>query len=113
MRLPLVLDRMLHKGPDIRSLVRDRDCAALIRLLGSWDQDLVTEAVHALGMLGSEATGPLLAALGKKGRDVRLGIISALAEIRDPRAVSSLIRMLKDRSSEVRWQAAIALGENR
>jgi HEAT repeat protein len=71
----------------------------------------VTEAIYALGTLGSEATGPLLAALNKKGRDVRLGIISALAEIRDPRAVSSLIRMLKDQSSEVRWQAAIALGE--
>ena len=111
MRFPLVVDRLLHKEPDIRSLIRDRDCAALIRLLGSRDQDLVNEAVHALGTLGSDATGPLLRALNKKDRDVRLGIISALAEIRDPRAVASLVRMLRDQSSEVRWQAAIALGE--
>jgi HEAT repeat protein len=106
-----VVDRLLHNEPDIPGLVRDRDHAALIRLLGSRDQDLVTEAVHALGTLGPEATGPLLAALDKKGRVVRLGIISALAEIRDPRAVFALVRMLKDPSSEVRWQAAIALGE--
>lgn len=111
MRCPVVVDRLLHKDPDIRRMIRDRDYEALIRLLGSRDQDLVTDAVHALGTLSSGATGPLLSALDRKDRDVRLGIISALAEIRDTRAVSSLVRMLKDQSSEVRWQAAIALGE--
>ncbi len=107
----MVLDRILHKKPDIRRMIRDRDCAGLIRLLGSRDHDLVTEAVHALATIGPEATGPLVAALNKKNRDLRLGVIGALAEIRDPRAVSSLVLMLKDTSSEVRWQAAIALGE--
>jgi len=107
----MVPDRILQKKPDIRRMIGDRDSAGLIRLLGSRDQALVTEAVHALGAIGPEATGPLVAALGKKNRDVRLGVISALAEIRDPRAVGSLVRMLNDTSSEVRWQAAIALGE--
>jgi HEAT repeat protein len=107
----MVLDRILHKKPDIGNMIQVRDCAGLIRLLGSRDQDRVTEAVHALGTIGSEATVPLIAALNRKDRDLRLGVITALAEIRDPRAVSSLVRMLEDRSSEVRWQAAIALGE--
>jgi len=107
----MVFDRILQKKPDTGRMVRDRDYKGLILLLGSRDHDRVTEAVHALGTIGPEATAPLVAMLKKKNREVRLGVISALAEIRDPRAVSALVRMLGDQSSEVRWQAAIALGE--
>jgi hypothetical protein len=31
----MVLDRILHKKPDIRRMISDRDSAGLIRLLGS------------------------------------------------------------------------------
>ena len=68
-------------------------------------------AVHALGDIGPEAVGPLVLALKKKNRNLRLGAIGALAEIKDPGAVSALADMMKDPGSEVRWQAAIALGE--
>ncbi|MGA2121920.1 MAG: HEAT repeat domain-containing protein [Methanoregula sp.] len=107
----MVLDHILHKKPDIGKMIQTRDCAGLIRLLGSRDLDLVTAAVRALGTIGPEATGPLLAALNKKDRNLQLAIISALTEIGDPHAVSSLVLMLKDKSSEIRWQAAIALGK--
>ena len=46
-----------------------------------------------------------------KNRNLRLGVIGALTEIEDPRAVSSLVEMTRDPCSEGRWQAVIALGE--
>jgi HEAT repeat protein len=102
---------LFSRNPDIPAMTRRRDIAGLIGVLGSGDQDRVTDAIHALGSIGPEATPPLVAALGRKSRDVRLGIISALVEIRDPRSVPALVAMLDDPGSEVRWQAAIALGE--
>ena len=57
------------------------------------------------------AVGPLVLALKKRNRNLRLGAIGALAEIKDPGAVSALAGMMTDPGSEVRWQAAIALGE--
>jgi hypothetical protein len=107
----VVLDRLISRNPDIPGMVRRRDTAGLIGVLGSRDQDRVTDAIHALGSIGPDATLPLVAALGRKDRDIRLGIISALVEIRDPRSVPPLVAMLGDPGSEVRWQAAIALGE--
>jgi len=92
-------------------IARRRDIAAYIRSLGSRDQERVTSSVHALVTIGPDATLLLIAGLGRKDRGTRLGIISALAEIRDPRAVPALGGVLRDGSSEVRWQASIALGE--
>jgi|WetSurMetagenome_2_1015567.scaffolds.fasta_scaffold164460_1 hypothetical protein len=106
-----VLESVFSQKSDIGGMTRRRDIPGLIRALGSHDQDLVTDAIQALGSIGPEATLPLIAALRKKNRDVRLGIISALVGIHDPRAVPALVAMLDDPGSEVRWQAAIALGE--
>ncbi len=83
----------------------------LIRALYSRDPVIQSAAVHALGAIGPEAVGPLVHALAKKNRNLRLGAIGALAEIKDSGALSALADMMKDPASEVRWQAAIALGE--
>ena len=107
----MLLDLIPRKKPDIGALIKKRDLPGLIRALSCRDPDVQLEAVHALGDIGPEAVGPLVLALKRKNRNLRLGAIGALAEIRDPGAVSALADMMKDPGSEVRWQAAIALGE--
>ncbi len=92
-------------------MVKNRDISGLIGVLHSKNPEVQAAAVHALGSLGTDATPALITALKKKNRNLRLGVIGALAEIRDPRAVSSLIGMTGNPSSEIRWQAVIALGE--
>jgi hypothetical protein len=107
----MLLDLIPRKRPDVGALVRTQDIHGLIRALSYHDPDIQSDAVHALGEIGPEAVGPLVLALKKKNRILRLGAIGALAEIRDPGAVPALVEMMTDHSSEVRWQAAIALGE--
>jgi hypothetical protein len=107
----MLLDLIHGKKPDVWALKKERDLPGLIRALSCRDPDVQSDAVHALGEIGSAAVGPLVLALKRKNRNLRLGAIGALAEIRDPGAVSALADMMKDPGSEVRWQAAIALGE--
>jgi hypothetical protein len=107
----ILLDLIPRKKPDVGKLIKKRDIPGLIRSLSYRDPDVQSDTVHALGNIGSEAVGPLVFALKRKNRYLRLGAIGALAEIRDPGAVLALADMMKDPGSEVRWQAAIALGE--
>jgi hypothetical protein len=107
----MLLDLIPEKKPDIGALIKKRDIPRLIQALAFRDPDVQSDAVHALGDIGPEAVGPLVLALKKKNRNLRLGAIGALAEIRDAGAVSALAGMMDDPGSEVRWQAAIALGE--
>lgn len=100
-----------QKKPDVGMLVKKRDIPGLIQALSNRDPVIQSDAVHGLGDIGPEAVGPLVLALKKKDRILRLGAIGALAEIRDSGAITALSDMMKDNSSEVRWQAAIALGE--
>ena len=109
--IPVLLDLIPRKKPDIGALIKKRDIPGLIKALSFRDPDIQSDAVHALGDIGPEAVGPLVLALKRKNRILRLGAIGALAEIRDPGAMSALADMMKDPGSEVRWQAAIALGE--
>lgn len=88
-----------------------RDIPGLIKALRSKDFSVQTAAARALGSLGTAAMDQLLLALKKKDRDTRIGIIEALAIIRDPRSTEPLLETLHDESSEVRWVTAIALGE--
>jgi hypothetical protein len=107
----MVFDRFFRNKPDTDRMERARDINSLIRVLGSKDSEIQAAAVHALGNIGTAATEALIVALKKKNRNLRLGVIGALAEIKDSRAVSSLMEMIEDPGSEIRWQAAMALGE--
>ena len=106
------LKNLFTTKPEDISRMRDRqDIAGLIRALQSPDFSVQTRAAQALGSLGTVAMDELIRALRRKNKDIRLGVIGALALIRDPRSVEPLTLALHDESTEVRWQAAIALGE--
>jgi hypothetical protein len=98
---------------DIRVMKDRRDYRGLIRALRNRDLDIQWQASTALAELGTEGMDHLLSGLRTRNKDVRLGIIEALGEIRDPRAVDPLIALLSDRNNEIRWEAALALGEIR
>jgi HEAT repeat protein len=109
---PFRLPEFLRPGkPHIPALKAKRDIRGLVRALRHPDLGVQWAATAALGSLGPEAIDELLRQLPSRHRAVKLGIIEALGEIRDPRAVEPLIRELRDRSVEVRWETGLALGE--
>jgi HEAT repeats len=98
--------------PDINRLKEKRDIHELILALRYPELDIQWQAAAALGALGTEGVDHLLEALRRaRNKQVRLGIIEALGEIRDTRAAPALLKALKDKDNEVRWEAALALGE--
>ena len=107
----MLSDLIPRRRPDVAKLRGNRDISGLISALSHPDPDVQSDAVDAIAEMGRDAVGPLVRALRNKNRTLRLGVIGALAEIRDQSAVSALEEMMKDPGSEVRWQAAIALGE--
>lgn len=100
-----------QQKPDIALLTEQNDSAGLIRALTFDDFRVQTAAARALGTLGPEAVGEVIKRLDTRNRTIRLAMIEALAEIRDPRAVDPLLAALSDKDAEVRWGSAIALGE--
>ena len=108
MHLPALFAK---KKPDIRLLTEKKDIHGLIRALNSPDLEVHSAAAKGLGTLGPEAVDDLAKAIRTRNLAVKLGIIGALSEIRDPRSIPCLKDALADKNSEVRWQAAIALGE--
>jgi HEAT repeat protein len=104
-------DLFSRPAPDIAVLEQRRDIPALISRLASREPDVQVAAAEALARMGSPATGPLIAALGTRNRAMRLGIIAALGQIGDVQALDALAGLTKDQSSEIRWQACIALGQ--
>jgi HEAT repeat protein len=99
------------KEPDIGAMKTGRNYRGLIRALRHKNLDIQWQASSALAGLGKEGMDHLLSALKTWSKDTRLGVIEALGEIRDPRAVEPLIGLLGDKDNEVRWEAALALGE--
>lgn len=98
-------------SPDIKALKAAKDINGLIRLLGHKNFDIQWRSADALGSLGTTATLPLIAVLDHGNTAVRLGAIEALGTIRDQRSLKPLIFLLEhDQNVEVRWVAAIALG---
>jgi len=90
----------------------DQDIRGLIRLLDHRKNDVQWRAADALGTLGEIACEPLLRPLVYPKIHVRIGAIEALGAIKSPQSVEPLIHTLRtDESSEVRWVAALALGE--
>jgi hypothetical protein len=109
----MVLLRLPEQSyPDIDRLYRNADIPALIRLLDHKDPRVQWQAAETLGTLREKALPLLLEALHSPPIFIRLGVIEALSAIRDPMAVAPLIDVLdQDTNSEVRWAAALALGE--
>ena len=100
------------RRPDIKALVEARDIKGLIRLLDHGNFDTQWRAARALGTMGNDATSLLLRAIENPNINVRLGAIEALASIRDPAAIKGLqVILASDEISELRWAAALALGE--
>jgi hypothetical protein len=97
---------------DIEAMKNAQDIRGLIRLLDHGKPDVQWRAADALGSLGEIACEPLLRPLAYHRVNVRIGAIEALGAIGSPRSVEPLIKTLTtDESNEVRWVAAVALGE--
>jgi len=97
---------------NIEALKKSGDIRGLIRLLDHGKANVQWWAADALGTMGETACDPLLKILDYPKVNVRLGAIEALADIKCSRSVKNLIQKLqKDFNSEVRWAAALALGQ--
>jgi HEAT repeat protein len=97
---------------DIEGMKQAGDVRGLIRHLDHNNDDLKWRAADALGSLGEIALEPLLKLLAYHKIHVRIGAIEALSDIKSPRSVEPLIKtLMTDESHEVRWVAALALGE--
>jgi HEAT repeat protein len=73
------------------------------------DNDLNGYAAPGLVKMGAPAVDALVAAMKDPDADVRWEAANALGEIKDPRAVPSLIEALQVK--DLQWHAALALGE--
>lgn len=102
---------LVPKNPDIPKLKNQKDFHGLIVALRHPNLDIQWKAADALADLGQEAVDYLLEALISGNKDIRLGAIEALGEIRDPTTINPIIALLEDRDNEIRWEAALALGE--
>ena len=101
-----------RRQPDINALTKAHDIRSLIALLDHGNFDIQWHAADALGMMGAETTPSLIHALNHPSINTRLGAIEALGAIRDSHSIGPLATLLaSDESSELRWAAALALGE--
>jgi hypothetical protein len=102
---------LFEPRPDIAGLERNGDVKHLARLLSHRDFDVQWQAAEALGRMGEPAARQLINRAYNTNRDVRIGAVEVLGEMREKSAVPKLISLLReDESSEVRWASAIALG---
>jgi len=89
------------------------DARGLVELLSHPDPRVQDQAAGALATLGPRALDPLLSAIRSSRPQVRIGAAEALVPIPDPRAGDALARLVAgDPVDEVRWAAAVAIGEH-
>ena len=91
-----------QQKPEITLLTKKGDITGLIQALTYDDFEIQIEAAKSIESLGPDAIGILLKKIKTNNRTMRLGIIEALAVIKDPRAVDSLLEIMGDRDAEVR-----------
>jgi hypothetical protein len=97
---------------DIPALEQRRDLKGLIRLLSDPSFEVQWKAAEALGRIGAGGLDELHAMTRHRQVPVRIGITEALGGIGNPESLPFLADLLEnDRSNEVRWAAALALGE--
>jgi HEAT repeat protein len=93
------------------SRLASSNSAELIRLIGSDDEAVVTEAIRRAAALKSPAAVPALGKMLTVGEaDMRVAAVTALTEIGSPGAMQMLERALIDDDREVRIVAVRALG---
>lgn len=98
--------------PDIRACEKYRDIRGLIGLLSSEDYKIRNQAADALGRIGKPAVSILNRHATHGSIQARISIVEAMARIGSPESVPVLCRILtEDERKEMRWIAAIALGE--
>jgi HEAT repeat protein len=97
---------------NVTRLKMKNDVRGLIRLLTSEDLNVQYDAVEALGELADPVSVPALIHVLTKDRysAVRWKAAESLVKIGEP-SVEPLIVALSDPDEDVRWKAAIALGE--
>ncbi|MEM9770360.1 MAG: HEAT repeat domain-containing protein [Cyanobacteria bacterium P01_D01_bin.73] len=89
----------------------------LLEILSDTNQpeSIKGHAAWALGVIGSDAADELFKAAGSEMDDVRQAAVGAIAGIarekKDERAIATLVAALDDGNTEVRLEAASALGE--
>lgn len=80
-----------------------------MREMGTWDRRKGALQAQELAALGPDVTDLLLLAATGPNRNLRRDVVTALAELADPRAVDLLVGALNDDYSKVRRKAAGAL----
>jgi len=104
----------LTRQPDINVMKEAHDINGLISLLDHGNFDIQWRAADALGTLGQDAVPALLKSLDHRSINTRVGAVEALAAVSDARAIDPLVTLLESEEiGEVRWAAALALGEIR
>jgi HEAT repeat protein len=105
---------VFSSGKSVAKMKEAHDIGGLVRLLNHNDPDIVYHAVEALGEIGDTgAVEPLINLLKHEEMSgVRWKTAESLAKIGTP-SVGPLISVLQNPDSDVRWNAAIALGETR
>jgi len=107
-----ILVTLTNRNPDIGELERKGDVKRLSRLLSHRDFDIQWQAAEALGRMGEPASRELISRTYNLNRDVRIGAVEVLGEMREKQAIPKLTTLLRnDESSEVRFASAVALGE--
>jgi HEAT repeat protein len=104
-------DILRPERPDIERYKERKDIYHLIQSLHYPEAEIQWQAAAALGEMGNEGIEPLLEAIKTRNKHVKLGIIEALGDIRDSRAVGPLLAELRHPDNEIRWEASLALGE--
>jgi HEAT repeat protein len=104
----------IHSYSNVDDLRKEKDIPGLIKALGSKDLDVQYLAVEALGDLQDPAAIPSLVHMLSEDQysAVRWKSAEALAKI-GRESVDPLIVLLHHPDEDVRWKAAIALGEIR
>lgn len=96
---------------DVAALKEAGYLPGLIRLLHDRDPKIQWQAADALGSLGTPAIPLLVRELDSRHVAARIGAVEALGAIRDWRVVPHLVDVMEhDHNIEVRWVAALALG---
>lgn len=100
------------KSPNITELEKKGDVSALINLLSHRDYLIRNGASDALGRIGAPAIDRISNRAARGRIRERLGVMEALARIRDPRCIPRIRNILEsDPRDDMRWMAAITLGE--